>query len=152
MEPKPNPLRWNARKEPLRKFQVGHIEHPPIKADGACGRISSESRDHRSRLCDGDFTRREHFVDDVHLSRMDRYFTGKAVAPCFLALAAQSIIVLKRRVDRIDRLRPGSNRAEQTQGSHQTKRLDVTTIRIALRLGADIRRQILGAPRQTTET
>jgi hypothetical protein len=93
------------------------VEHLAVQIDDAGRRRGREGIDHSARRRDGRFGRRKHLVNDGHLSRMDRHLSGEAVPAGFLAFAAQTLEIAKRRKNRVDRFDAGGDGSEQAEPS-----------------------------------
>ena len=91
---------------------------------------------------------REHLVDDRDLRRVDRQPGGEAVAACRLAIAAESGVVAKVDIDRVDRRNPGGRGAGDAERARQPVWIEVAAVGIAIGFGAELGGKILGAPGQ----
>ena len=132
----PAPARRRACQQLPGAFEVRAIVHHPVDADGPLARIAIEGGHDGARLGEGCRSRREHFVDDRDLCRMDRHLAGKAVAARFLGFAAQRRDVSKVDCDGIDRLHLRRCGARKTKRARQPIGVEEAASAIAVRFCA----------------
>src|SRR6516165_11859695 len=128
------------------------VIHHSTDADDAGAGGDRESRDNRLCLRNGLRRRREDFIDDRNLRRMDGHLADEAVAGRLLAFAAETGVVAEIDEHRVDCGDARGRRAGKTQGARKAIRIEKPPIRVAICMRAELGGEILGAPGQPDQS